>query len=237
MIIYGKQLFLHILERRKESIKRIFLSKEIDKKLFKQVSNLGLKIERIDNQKAQALAHGGNHQGFLAEVDDFVFAKFESVKRGDFVAVLWGVSDVGNIGAIARSAWAFGVSGLVVVAKGVNAEGVLRTSSGAAFELPICVCEDGGSALNELRQQGFTLCVADAKGVSALEVCEKNDKFGEKVALVMGSEGQGVPQKIVQKCDHVLSVKMAREFDSLNVSVAFGILCYELSKINQKGKK
>lgn len=64
MIIYGKQLFLHIIKNYKKSVKTVYLAKECDKALFSQIVGVGAPIKRVDNQKAQALAHGGNHQGF-----------------------------------------------------------------------------------------------------------------------------------------------------------------------------
>ena len=71
----------------------------------------------MDNQKAQALAHGGNHQGFLAEVEEFEFKSIDEIKKQNFIAILYGLSDVGNIGAIVRTAHALGCGGVVVVAK------------------------------------------------------------------------------------------------------------------------
>ncbi len=222
MIIYGKQLFLHLLNKRPESFLRVFLSKEVDAKTFNKISRLGLKIERIDNKKAQALSRNGVHQGFLAEVKPFELASVQKLKEARFVAVLWGVSDVGNIGAIVRSAWALGCDGVIVLAKSLNLEGVARASSGAAFELPIALCEDGFSLLNELKQEGFSLYAASANNA------QESQNTAKKVALLMGSEGEGLPSRVLKKCDKTLSVKMRREWDSLNVSVAFGILANEI---------
>ena len=164
MIIYGKQLFLHILNKRPQILEEIYLSKECDKKLFSKICGTGKKIIRVDNQKAQSMAHGGNHQGFLASVSEFEFSDFSELKKLNFIAVLYGISDVGNIGAIARSAYALGCEGLVIVTKSVNMQGVLRSSSGAAYEIPIVIFEDGLSLLNELKQCGFRLYATASNG-------------------------------------------------------------------------
>ncbi|WP_149725433.1 23S rRNA (guanosine(2251)-2'-O)-methyltransferase RlmB [Campylobacter concisus] len=220
MIIYGKQLFLHILNKRPQILEEIYLSKECDKKLFSKICGTGKKIIRVDNQKAQSLARGGNHQGFLANVSEFEFLDIAELKKLNFIAILYGISDVGNIGAIARSAYALGCEGLVIVAKSVNMQGVLRSSSGAAYEIPIAIFEDGLSLLNELKQFGFKIYATASNGKNVKEM-----KFAGKRALVMGSEGEGIPQKALAKCDECIGIKLKEGWDSLNVSAAFAIIC------------
>ncbi|NLK65925.1 MAG: 23S rRNA (guanosine(2251)-2'-O)-methyltransferase RlmB [Campylobacteraceae bacterium] len=220
MIIYGKQLLFHLIDSHKEKINKIYLAKEVDTPTFNKISRVGVKIEKLDFKKAQAMARGGNHQGFLAEVDEFEFASLDELKKGSFLAILYGLSDVGNIGAITRTAYALGVDGLIVVTKSLAIEGIIRSSSGAAYELPICVVEDGLSLLNELKQTGFTLYAAASGGADVSKA-----KFAEKKALIMGSEGEGIPNRALKKCDENIGIKMKRSFDSLNVSVAFGIIC------------
>lgn len=221
MIIYGKQLFLHLLKHHKDKLEEIYLAKEVQKDIFNQIAKVGLKIQKVDNQKAQALARGGNHQGFLAKVKDYEFATLNEIKKSDYLVILYGLSDVGNIGAITRTAYALGAGGIVIVGKNENLamQGVVRASSGAAYELPIVLCSDGLSLINELKQVGFKIYAANAGGKSAKEF-----KFESKNALIMGSEGEGIPNKVLQKCDDILGVNMRKDWDSLNVSVAFGIL-------------
>lgn len=220
MIIYGKQLFLHLLKRHSGLFCEIYLSKEIEKQIFSLLVKTGVKIHKIDNKKAQALSKGGNHQGFLAKVKEYEFAKFSEIKKGDKVAVLYGLSDVGNIGSITRTAYAMGFSGIVVVGKNLAIEGLVRASSGAAYEIPVCLVDDGMSVLNELKQSGFVLYSTskDGKDVNLAN-------FAQKTALVMGSEGEGLSRKILEKCDENIGIKMRQDWDSLNVSVAFGIIC------------
>lgn len=220
MIIYGKQLFLHILDVHKQNFKEIYLTKEIDKSLFAKISRLGVKILKIDNKKAQALAHGGNHQGFLAKVDEFEFCKIADLKEAKFLVILWNLSDIGNIGAIVRSAYALGADAICVVSKNLQIEGVIRASSGAAYEIKIARIDDGAGLINELKQIGFQIFAATMDGEDI-----KTAKIGAKTALILGSEGEGIPQKIVTKCDHSVSIKMKHGWDSLNVSAAFAIIC------------
>ena len=99
-------------------------------------------------------------------------------------------------------------------------EGVLRASSGAAYEANIALVEDGLSLLNELKQVGFKIYATASGGKNAHEV-----KFDRKVALVMGSEGEGLHKKVLTKSDEIVGIKMKNDWDSLNVSAAFAILC------------
>lgn len=226
MIVYGKQIVFYILENHPQIIKQIFLTKEIDKKLFKKFMDTGVKIIRPDNKKAQSLARGGNHQGFLLEIEDFSFTPLKDIKEGEFIVVLDGLSDVGNIGAIVRSCYALGVDSLVICGlKNFNPEGVVRTSTGAMLDMDVGVFENSYDLANELKQKGFSLVGADMDGYEAKTIQREK---GQKTALFLGSEGQGLSNKLKKKLDLKVSIGMENNFDSLNVSVAAGILIYEL---------
>ncbi len=219
MIVYGKQIFHYLLQRHPERIERVFLTKQIDPKLYAQLRKLGVEVVRCDNKKAQALARGGNHQGFLIEIEDFEFAKLEDLKEGRFLVLLYGVTDVGNIGSITRSAYALGADGVVITGlKELKMEGVIRTSSGAALDLPIVLRPNLFEVLKELQDVEFRVYGADMRGEDV-----RKKRFEGKRAILLGSEGEGVPQKALQRCDGVLKIEMAREFDSLNVSAAAAI--------------
>lgn len=219
MIIYGKQVFFYALKHHKEKIEELYLAKKCDKAEFKLIASSGIPLQRPDFIKAQALARGGNHQGYLMKLKEYEFADFNKLKNSSFLVLLYGLSDVGNIGAIARTAYALGVDGILVQNQSLKMEGVIRTSSGAALCLPFAMVESK-DAINELRQVGFKIHASGAKGIDI-----RNFKPSSKQLLVLGSEGEGIPKKLLEKCDDTLSVKLTREFDSLNVSSAFAILC------------
>ena len=226
MIIYGKQIFLYILDKYPHMVEEIYLSKELEKKLFSKIAKLDKPIIKLDGKKAQALARGGNHQGFLMKIQDFTYTSFSALKKDNFLLVLYGITDVGNIGAIIRSAYALGVDGVIVSGvKSIALEAVVRTSSGAVFDMPIVLFQDTLTLLNELQQAGFVRYAATMNGEDVRDV-----DFAQKRVLVMGSEGEGLPAKIIKKCDQKVKIKMQREFDSLNVSVATAILCDRMRK-------
>ena len=226
MIVYGKQTVFYILEKHPKIIKQIFLTKEIDKKLFKKFMDTGAKVVRPDNKKAQAMAKGGNHQGYLLEIDEFEYTSLQDVKKGEFIVVLDGLQDTGNIGAIIRTCYAMGVDSIVVCGlKNFYPTPIVRTSSGAMLDMPVAVSYNSFDLANELKQVGFSLVGADTEGH---EIKDANRQEGEKIALFLGNEAQGLSGKLKKKLDLKVSIKMENDFDSLNVSVAAGILIYAL---------
>ncbi|EGK8097209.1 23S rRNA (guanosine(2251)-2'-O)-methyltransferase RlmB [Campylobacter lari] len=220
MIVYGKQVFFYILEKHKEKIKEIYLAKECEKADFSKIAKASKKIKKLDFKTAQSLARGGNHQGFLMEIDEFEFSSFESLKEKDFIVILYNISDVGNIGAIVRSAYALGADGVILVAKSVAIDGVIRASSGAALDMKIVLNDDILSMINELKQKGFYIYASASEGSDIHTI-----KAKDKKVLIMGSEGFGIAPKVLKKCDECVGIKMHNDFDSLNVSAAFAILC------------
>ncbi len=221
MIVYGKQIFFYILEHHKELINELYLAKECDKESFSKIVKSGFKIKKLDFKTAQAYARGGNHQGFLLDIKEYEFKDLNSLKKNDFIVILYGISDVGNIGAIARTAYALGVDGLIFIGERLAMEGVIRTSSGAALDINISLNNDILSVLNELKQIGFHLYATTLEGKEI-----HNFNFSkEKKVLILGSEGFGLPAKIVKKCDDSLRIAMKNDFNSLNVSAAFAIFC------------
>jgi len=226
MIVYGKQIVFYILEKHPKMIKQIFLAKEIDKKLFNKFMDVGAKIVRPDNKKSQALAKGGNHQGFLLDIDELEFAHMKDVKKSEFIVVLDGLSDVGNIGAIVRSCYAMGVDAIVICGhKNFYAAPIVRTSSGAMLDMPIAISYNSYDLANELKQVGFSLVGADMDGY---EVKDIQREPNQKTALFLGNESDGLSNKLKNKLDLKVAIGMENNFDSLNVSVAAGILIYEL---------
>lgn len=226
MIVYGKQIVSSIVERYPQIIEQIYLTKELDKKEFKKFMDIGVKIIKPDNKKAQALAKGGNHQGYLLDIAEFNFIDFHYLKKEKFLLILDGLTDIGNIGAIVRSAYALGVDAIVISGlKGIDMSPIIRTSSGAALDIPISLVQNSADVANELAQVDFTLVGADSKGYD-VKTIEKEKS--QKIALFLGSEGKGLSKKVQSKLDMKLSIKMHNNFDSLNVSVAAGILIHAL---------
>ncbi len=220
MIIYGKHVALYALQQHPNSIQTIYLAKKglLPQKLF---DHFKPKIKFLENKWAVAMSKGGNHQGILVEIDDFKPSSFEEVKANShFILVLDTLTDVGNIGAIVRSAYALGVDAIIASGvKQLNYEAIARTSSGALLDMPFLLSDNILDRLNELKQYGFTLYGAAMDGENSNKIESK-----EKKVLILGSEDKGISKRIEAKLDKRVSIAMRRKFDSLNVSVAAGIL-------------
>ncbi len=219
MIVYGKQIFYYILQKHPHLLRKVYISKDLEKKDFQRLRALNIPIKKIDNKKAQSLSRGGNHQGVLLEIEDFTFTSLVDLKEESFLVLLYGVTDVGNIGSIVRTAYALGVGGVVVSGlKSLKMEGVIRRSSGAALDLPIALYPNLLDLIKELQDSGTTIYAAHMRGEDV-----RKERFYGKRAILLGSEGEGLPKKALSKCDKRLQIKMQREFDSLNVAAAAAI--------------
>ncbi|MCV6607730.1 MAG: 23S rRNA (guanosine(2251)-2'-O)-methyltransferase RlmB [Campylobacterales bacterium] len=228
MIIYGKQPVLHLLEKHPKKVKEVFLNKEIDKALFSKITKTGAKIIRVDNKKAQAMAKNGNHQGILADIEEIEFTPIKELVKNDFLLVLCGVTDIGNIGSITRTAFALGVDGIILTGvNGIKLEGAVRTSSGALLDLPIGFEKNPMEVVNQLKMSKFASFGSSLDGDSKIDYSSYSKK-----ALFLGSEGEGLPKKVVRAMDRLTKIEMSNNFDSLNVSVAAGILIDRMKSCN-----
>ena len=220
MLIYAKQPIYYLLERHPERIRTLYLAKEIDKKEYARLMKIGIEIKRIPNEAAVKMTKGASHQGFLAEVDDIVLRDYREFLELDFILVLAGLTDIGNIGSLTRTGYALGVD--AIVATGVSRlslEGIARVSTGALFDMPFGITKNIHDLLNDLKTSGFTIFGADMGGEDIRHIDPP-----KKRALVLGSEGEGLPKRVRSKLDQVVSIKMEHAFDSLNVAVAGAIL-------------
>lgn len=225
LFVYGKQVVMYLSSKQPESLKEIYLSKKIDPKIFSLLSKTNCPILRLDNKKAQALAKGGNHQGFLAKIIAPKPVLLKDIKQYSRLLVLCGISDVGNIGAIFRSAYCLGIEGIILcLSETLALDGVVRSSVGALLELPFYLCKNALDIINELKNEGICCYGADMNGE---DIATCKDIRG-KWALFLGSEGDGLGRKISLKLDKMVSIKLRNDFDSLNVSVTAGILIHRM---------
>ena len=224
MIIYGKQVCLYALRRHPERVQTIYLAKKgvLPRELFEA---WGARIKFIENRWAQQLSRGGNHQGILLEIEELEPTSFREFKQGEFLVVLDGLTDAGNIGAIVRSAYALGVDGIVATGvKQLNFAALARTSSGALFDLPLAIEPKIPDLLNELKQIGHTLYGASMEGDPIEE-----KRFARRRTLILGNEEKGLGKKTRSRLDETVAIRMRRDFDSLNVSAAAAIMIHRMS--------
>ena len=220
MIIYGKQPFFYVLEKHPTMIRKVYLAKDVEPKIFSKILKLGVKIEKLDNKRAQALAHGGNHQGFFVEVEHFKPLEDRAYVKDEFILILSGITDVGNIGSIVRTAYALGVDSIVIHGlKDPKYSAIARSSSGALFDTRLYVKNNLYDFLNELKTNDFTVYSATLEGTDTREL-----SISGKRVLMLGSESTGLPNRAIKASDKEVTIAFNREFDSLNVANAAAIL-------------
>ncbi len=220
MLIYAKQPIYYLINNYPQMIKTLYLAKELEKKEYSRLMKMGFEVKRIPNEAAQKMCKNASHQGFLAEVSDYKPYTYQLFLNKKFVLVLSGLTDIGNIGAIVRSAYALGVDAIIACGvKQLPFDGITRSSTGALFDMPFAIEQNVHDVLNDFKMSGFTTYGADMGGKDIRDV-----EIADKRVLVLGSEGEGLTSRVVSKLDEVVSIKMAHQFDSLNVSVAGAIL-------------
>ena len=220
MLIYAKQPIYYLINKYPKKIKKLYLAKEIEKKEYSRLMKMGFEIKRIPNEAAQKMCKNASHQGFLAEVETINLQPYDFFLDKKFVLILSGLTDVGNIGAIVRSAYALGVNAIVACGvKSLPLEHIVRTSTGALYDMPFAIENNIHDVLNDFKMSGFTSYGADMSGQDIRET-----RIDKKKVLVLGSEGEGLSSRVVSKLDCPVSIKMKHDFNSLNVSVAAGIL-------------
>ncbi len=191
-------------------------------------------IKEVDKKKLDFMCGQGNHQGVAAYAAAHEYAEVEDIlalaeERGEapFIIVCDGIEDPHNLGAIIRTAETAGAHG-IIIPKRRNASltwAVGKASAGAVEYMPVARVGNLASTLDELKEKGIWVYSADMDGKNW---CETD--FAGGVALVVGSEGNGVSRLIREKSDFIVSLPMKGRITSLNASVAAGILMYEVSR-------
>ena len=186
-----------------------------------------VKKERLDQ-----MSETGKHQGVIAmtaaydyaEVDD-ILNKAREKGEAPFVVLLDNIEDPHNLGAIIRTANLAGAHGVIIPknrAVGLTAT-VARTSAGALNYTPVARVTNIARTIEELKKEGLWFVCADMGGTSMYQLDLKGP-----IGLVIGNEGEGVSRMVKEKCDFVASIPMKGDIDSLNASVAAGVLAYEI---------
>lgn len=170
------------------------------------------------------LAHGGNHQGLVLAIEDYEYSDLAELAKGNLLVFLDGITDTHNVGAIARSAAAFGASGLVLPSRrsaGVTAS-AWKASAGALSRLPVARVTNLTKALGELHDEGWMSIGLEADtDITFADI--DSDVLTDKVVVVVGSEGHGLSRLVAENCDFLVRIPMVHDQESLNASVAAGI--------------
>ncbi len=200
------------------------------KRLTADLAELGATIEHVSKPRLDQMSSHGAHQGIMVRTRPFAYASLADVLRaageGDaLVVVLDHVTDEGNFGAIARSAEVVGAAGIVIANARAARVGVgaYKTSAGAVLHLPIAQVPNLARAVEDLKQQGFWVCGASEHAEQGIWEAP----IEGRLALIMGSEGTGISQLLLEKCDFIARLPQRGRIESLNVAQATTAFCYE----------
>ena len=203
-------------------------------RIIAECKDKGVVVKEVDKKKLDFMCGQGNHQGVAAYAAAHKYAELEDIfalaeERGEepFIVICDEIEDPHNLGAIIRTAETTGVHG-IIIPKRRNASlsyAVGKTSAGAIEYVPVARVGNLASTIDDLKKRGLWVYTADMDGQNW---CETD--FSGGVALIVGSEGNGVSRLIKEKSDFVVSLPMRGKITSLNASVASGILMYEVAR-------
>lgn len=236
-LVIGRKAVTEALQSGKQ-LERIYMQTTIHGDAIDDIRKLAERLLVPVNKVPVEKLNGfniSNHEGVVAVISKIQYHDLQDiisfiVEKGEvpLFLILDGITDIRNIGAIARSAFCFGVNAIIIPDKGVGAlnEDAILTSAGALEKIPVCRVNSLIKTVDELHQNGIMVFASEMTAAKRLFDLE----LKEPCALVMGGEEHGVYPALMKVCDEQFQIPMSGDFDSLNVSVATGIILYEAMK-------
>ena len=202
------------------------------KSIIREAKKTDTIINFVDKERLDRLAGTGHHQGVVAQAAAYEYAEVEDILKAakdkgeaPFIFILDEIEDPHNLGAIIRTANQAGAHGVIIPkrrAVGLTAT-VAKTSAGAINYTPVAKVTNISKTIEDLKKQGMWFVCADMDGTTMYDL-----NLTGPIGLVIGNEGSGVGRLVKEKCDFVASIPMKGDIDSLNASVAAGVLAYDI---------
>ncbi len=239
-LLFGTRPAIEAMDAGKQ-IENIFIQRGLNNPLIQELKQKlkerQVYYKEVPVEKLNKIT-GKNHQGVICFISPIYFANIENVVqsvfeegRDPFILILDRITDVRNFGAIARTAACAGVDTLVIPSRGsaqINADAV-KTSAGALLKIPVCKVDNLKTTARYLQESGMVLIAATEKSNTPVF----STVIKGPLALIMGSEEDGISDDLIKIADHLLQIPMSSKIASLNVSVATGIMLFEM--IRQRG--
>ncbi len=191
-----------------------------------------LRIDFVSKERLDQISQTGNHQGVIAYIAAYEYSELEDIfaiaeKKGEdpFIFILDNIEDPHNLGAIIRTANMSGAHGVIIPknrAVGLTST-VAKVSAGALNYTPVVRVTNISRTIEELKERGVWVACADMDGTIMYDL-----NLTGSIALVIGAEGSGVSRLVKEKCDYIASIPVKGDIDSLNASVAAGVMAYEI---------
>lgn len=227
MLVYGRNVVEEYLKKI-EKVRKIYLQTGFhDEKLILLIEKSKIPVIYRDKRELDQLANGV-HQGIILDVVDFSYTDYHDfIQDNDsFVLILDHLEDPHNLGAIIRTSEAAGVSGIIIPKdRGVTVTPtVIKTSTGAIDNIPISMVTNLNQTIQDLKNNGFWVVGTDMNNSTDYREID----YSGKIALVIGNEGSGISRMVRESCDFIARIPMYGKVNSLNASVAAGIMIYEV---------
>ena len=234
-LIYGKNPVIEAINAKK-ALKVFLVVNFNDQKILALIKNNKVAVQTVSPNEMEKMANGGVHQGIAAELKPYQTVSLEEIiarakkKEKKIIVMLDGIEDPHNLGAILRSADVFEASGIILPkhnSVSLNAT-VAKTSAGAINYVPVAVVNNLNQAIKELKEEGYWVVATDGSAT----ISYSSLKYDFPVVIVIGSEGKGVSSLVLKNSDYIVKIPQFGHVNSLNASVAAGILLAEVHKSN-----
>lgn len=225
MYVYGKNVANEIINSNKK-IKKAFVSKQFkEPKVLEFLKKQNVSVQYLEKYELDRIVDG-NHQGIILQVPDYSYVDISKFydEEDAFLVILDHLEDPHNFGAIIRTCEAAGVHGIVIPkdrSVSVNST-VMKVSTGALENMDIACVTNLNTTIQDLKKHGFWIVGTDMDGTNYTEI-----DYRGKIAIVIGNEGSGMSRLVRESCDFIASIDMVGKINSLNASVATGIIVYQ----------
>jgi 23S rRNA (guanosine2251-2'-O)-methyltransferase len=221
-----------------KQLDRIYLDTKAHNKIIDEIKSLASQYNIPVNYVPAAKLNSfniTNHEGCIAQIAKVQYHNLQEIisfvvekREAPLFLILDGITDIRNIGGIARTAFCCGVHAIIIPDKGVGAlnEDAILTSAGALEKIPVCRVNSLMKAVDELHLNGIKVFTSEMKAAKNIYDCD----LKVPCAVVMGSEERGIYPALMKICDEKIKIPMKSDFESLNVSVATGMILYEIMR-------
>ncbi|NLM11210.1 MAG: 23S rRNA (guanosine(2251)-2'-O)-methyltransferase RlmB [Clostridiaceae bacterium] len=234
----GKNPILEALKA-EHTINRVYLEKSskdpVIGKIYAIARSKGIVVSYLDKDKMNQMSETRNHQGVIADVTPYSYAEVDDIlKKADdlgqmpFIFILDGITDPNNLGSIIRTAECAGVHGIILPKRRSAAltPVVAKVAAGAAEHIPVARVTNLTRTIQDLKEKGLWIAGADVSG----ETCYYEYDYQSPLAVVIGSEGEGISHLVRENCDVLLRIPMYGRINSLNAAVAAALIAFRAAE-------
>lgn len=227
MLVYGKNVVKETLEKNIIIKKAYIYDGFNDEKILSMLKKRNISIKFLTKNELNKIDNG-NNQGIIIDIPDFVYSDLDDllISEKPFIVILDHIEDPHNFGAIIRTCESAGVDGIIIPkdrSVSINST-VMKTSAGALNNVKICKVTNLSRTIDELKNRGLWIFGTNVSN----SISYNSVDYDIPLALVIGSEGFGISKLINDKCDYIINIPMKGKVNSLNASVAAGILIYKI---------